>query len=233
MNFIKNNHYFALLALTASLMLMNCQSAYAQFLNQNKTCGCENDAMMTENTVSCEPTYFDNGSKMYWQFNCDAIWLTLENANGNKRIIDHVDPELYNYTYRLGYHLIREYRKALLFRNGCGAGGPCLYTLVDKNTGKTIEKFSQLIAIDDPNSIYAFNIVVEYLENKNALRIYSIENRSSFEVKLQQEIHAIVPAYQFTNMQVEYGILSLNWITDTEDIQQIDIDLTTKKEINQ
>jgi len=73
---------------------------------------------------------------MYWQFNCDNIWLTLENKSGNKFKIDEVPVDLYGYTYRLGYHLIKEYKNNLLFRSGCAATGPCSYILIDKNNGK-------------------------------------------------------------------------------------------------
>ena len=40
---------------------------------------------MNNSTISCETAKFKNGSKLYWQFNCDRIWLTLEDVKGKKK----------------------------------------------------------------------------------------------------------------------------------------------------
>ena len=65
---------------------------------------------MNTTTVSCETFLLQNNSKLYWQNNCNRIWLTLENKNHQKIVLDEVNVNLFSYTYRLGYHLIKEFK---------------------------------------------------------------------------------------------------------------------------
>ena len=109
---------------------------------QKKQCFYDLDTSMNEATVSCETIFLKNKSKLYWQYNCERIWLTLENVKGQKFILDTIEVELYAYTYRLGFHLVKEYSNSLLFRSGCPANGQCIYTLIDKINGKTIKQLN-------------------------------------------------------------------------------------------
>ncbi len=119
---------------------------FHQSYGQKKDCFCDKDTLMNESTVDCKTIILKNSSKLYWQFNCGRIWLTLENANGKKKVIDEVKVELYAYAYRLGYHLIKEYKNTLLFRSGCPANGPCMYTVIDKTNGKKIKEYKNIAA---------------------------------------------------------------------------------------
>jgi hypothetical protein len=100
--------------------------AFGQIFGQKKQCHCDTDTLMDGSTTSCKSTVLKNNSKLYWQYNCNRIWLTLENNKGKKIVINEVDVELYNYTYRLGYHFVKEFDKTILFRSGCPANGPCI-----------------------------------------------------------------------------------------------------------
>ncbi len=121
-------------------ILVFCSYSYGQ----KKHCFCAKVPEMNSATVSCETAKLKNNSKLYWQYDCNRIWLTLENAKGKKAVINEVDVELFGYTYRLGYYLIKEYKNSLLFRSGCPANGPCIYTLIDKNNGKIIKRKNQI-----------------------------------------------------------------------------------------
>jgi hypothetical protein len=63
---------------------------------------------MNNATVSCETRILKNKAKLYWQYNCDNIWLTLQTIKGKKIKLDEVPIELYGYTYRLGFHVVKE-----------------------------------------------------------------------------------------------------------------------------
>src|SRR4051812_5559075 len=102
---------------------------------QKKQCGCDKDSLLNNNTTDCETTFLKNGAKLYWQFTCDAIWLTLELKSGKKLTLENYPVELSNLLYRLGYSLEKEFDNTLLFRSGCPANGFCNYYLIDKNTG--------------------------------------------------------------------------------------------------
>lgn len=103
---------------------------------QQKQYSCKTDTLINQFTVDCKTIFLNNGSKLFWQFNCDSIWLTLQNQHGKKIIIDTVPIEYYPYANRLGYHLMKEYQNTLLFRSGCPANGPCNFNLIDKTMVK-------------------------------------------------------------------------------------------------
>jgi hypothetical protein len=96
-NAIVNRHIMR--AFLFLLLLLLLKPSYGQ----QKQCGCKTDTLINQFTTECKTRLLGNGSKLYWQFNCDSIWLTLQNKNGKKIIIDTVPIEYYPYTYRLGF----------------------------------------------------------------------------------------------------------------------------------
>ncbi|GAA4456806.1 hypothetical protein GCM10023092_22620 [Rurimicrobium arvi] len=185
-------------------------------------------------TVSCDTTTFKNNSKLYWQYNCDRIWLTLENSSGQKFVIDEVEVELYNLTYRLGYHLIKEFKESLLFRSGCPANGPCTYTLIDKANGKKLKEFDQLICIDtdikwEHAHKYNFDFIV-YLSNKSDnIIIYYVDSKRTLKVPFKENLTGIIPQHQFDEMTLENNILKLSYELDKDTKKTLKIELKNKK----
>lgn len=203
---------------------------------QKKHCFCAKVPEMNSATVSCETTKLKNNSKLYWQYDCNRIWLTLENAEGKKAIIDGVDVELFGDTYRLGYHLIKEYKNSLLFRGGCPANGSCIYTLIDKNNGKKIRQFNQLVNIDtdvlleNPHP-YQFDFVV-YLSRRNSLKIYYVDSKKMLSVPFsgyKNISNSIIPEHQFKDMKLKNNLLTLYYETDDNKNEVLKINLKNKK----
>lgn len=181
---------------------------------QNNHCFCDKDTLMNEATVSCDTTTFSNNAKLYWQYNCDRIWLTLENASGQKKVIDEVPVELYGYTYRLGFHLIKEFDKTILFRGGCPANGPCIYTLIDKNNGNKIKEFDQLICINtdikwENAHKYNFDFVVYLSDTTDHLIIYYVDDNRILKIPFKEKLTSVIPQHQFDEMTLENNILTL------------------------
>jgi hypothetical protein len=144
---------------------------------------------MNTATASCETTGLKNGAKLYWQYNCKRIWFTFENKMGRKTVINEVPVEFFGYTYRLGYHFIREYRRTVLFRHGCRASGPCSYSLVNSSNGKTVKSFDQLIQIDTDISIkdphpYEFDFVV-YPGIGKGLEIFYVDTGKKLKIPVE------------------------------------------------
>jgi hypothetical protein len=165
-------------------------------------------------TVSCDTTKLSNGSCLFWQFNCDKIWLTLLTTSKEKFVVDEVPVDLYNYTYRLGFHLIKEFNKTVLFRSGCSASGPCSYTLIDKSDGKKVRTFDQLICIDTDILLkgahpYEFPFVV-YLSREH-LVVYFVDSDRVIEIPFEEKLTAIVPERQFESMLLEKKLLTLSY----------------------
>ena len=175
--------------------------------SQEKKCNCPIDSSINESTVSCEVKVLSNGAKLYWQYTCDRIWLTLQQKDGKKKVINEVPIEYYGYTFRLGFHLMKEYKTSLLFRSGCPANGPCNFILIDKNTGKKIEEFGELIY--DHKTQKLFDFVVSF-QQTNTLRLYYVNAKKSFLIKVHPDhFRAVVPEYSIDEISLKNRILKL------------------------
>lgn len=211
---------------------------FGKLYGQKKQCYCDKDTFMNQATVSCETKFLANNAKFYWQYNCDKIWLTLETAQHKKITIDEVPVGLYNYTFRLGFHFVKEFNKSILFRSGCPANGPCIYTLVDKNTGKKIDHFGQLICIDTDvrqDQKYQFEFIVYADNSYKNLIIYYPDKKKLLTVPFdmhRNNLTAIIPEYQFDIMKLDGSILTLFYTRTDNKKLNLKINLKNKKYSN-
>lgn len=134
--------------------------------------------------ISCDTTLFENGSKLYRQFNCDSSWLIFESKDGLMRIIHSLDKEIIELTGRLGYQFVKEYKTTLLFENRQSSGGglPTNFELINKDNGKVIEEFGTIIYYSDKAS----DNYVLYLssDSLDTLTLYNIDNRTKFHYSI-------------------------------------------------
>lgn len=132
----------------------------------------------------CEPTIFKNKARVYWQFNCDSEWVTFEDRNGKKKVIFGLDSDLVDLTGRIGYVDQVEYKSTFLAQynviSGCCT--PPEFTLYNKENGKIEKQFGTLVFFNDNPK---FPIAVKYIDN-HTLRIYNIDTRKKYIVKLQK-----------------------------------------------
>ncbi|MEY4964083.1 MAG: hypothetical protein RLZZ323_1402 [Bacteroidota bacterium] len=212
---------------------------FGQIYGQKKQCYCDKDTLMNNATVSsCKTRILKNKAKLYWQYNCDKIWLTLETINGKKVTLDEVPVELYGYTYRLGFHFVKEFDKIILFRSGCPANGPCIYTLIDKNTGKKIKELEQLICINTDvteDKEYQFDFVIYYSENYEKLIIYYVNTKKTLTIPFnakRNNLTGIIPEQQFNKMNLVGNILTIYYTTTDNKELNLKINLTNKKYSN-
>lgn len=216
----------------ANVEIGNDHGTPEQPLEPGRQCSCEKVPEMNDATVECGTTILSNESKLYWQFNCKKIWLTLENKAAKRRVISEVPVELFPYTYRLGFHFIKEFEKGVLFRSGCSASGPCAaYYLVDKTNGKIIKEFPQLIDIDtdilneNPHP-YPFDFVVYLSEKKRDLVVYFVESGRMIKVQLEEDPTDVIPERQFRQMSVDNDILNLQYADQNGTTNPIRIDMS-------
>ncbi|WP_284464578.1 hypothetical protein [Chryseobacterium sp.] len=206
---------------------------FGPLYGQKKQCHCDKDTLMNNATVSCETRMLKNKAQLYWQYNCDKIWLTLETSKGKKTTIDEVPVEYYGYTYRLGFHFVKEFNNSILFRSGCAANGPCIYTLIDKTTGKKIDEFGQLICIDTDikdEKKYHLEFLVYADSNYKRIIIYYPDTKKVLKVPFDFEknnVTAVIPEYQFDKMEVSGNILTL-YYTPSED-KKLTLKINLKK----
>lgn len=183
--------------------------------SQTRQCSCPTDSFITQYTSNCKTIYLRDSSKLYYQFNCDSIWLTLENPE--KHIVFSMTTEFYAYTFRLGYHFAKEYDKYLLFRSGCPANGPCNFVLVDKQNGKTIKELYELIYDHESEKFYDF--LIYFTDSSlSSLTLDFIDKNKSYKIPVNpRHFNAIIPQYQFDKILLKNNILTLEYNYDKDD----------------
>src|SRR5690349_18547975 len=82
---------------------------------QNFSCKCDS-ASIEGFEIDCHTKKLKDGSLLFYQFNCDSIWLTLQNSAGQKHVLYAIATRLHTYHECIGYIFYREFRKFLLFR---------------------------------------------------------------------------------------------------------------------
>ena len=101
------------------------------------------------------------------------------------------------------------YKKSLLFRYGCPANGPCMFTLVDKYNGKKLNQFPELIYNHNTQLFYDFII---YFSSPNTLTLYFIETNKKHKISINRKyFNAVIPEYQFDDVILKNNIVTLTY----------------------
>lgn len=211
-----------------TLFLFLCLHSFAQ----KGQCFCADDSTIESPGITCDTTFLSDHSKLYWQYNCEEAWLTLEKSNGQKLTLDNFSSELYGQAIRVGYEFIKEYEKSILFRGGCTSNEYCLYMLIDKNTGKEINLFNQLICIYTEDNQYKFDFVVYLSDTTEHLIIHYIDSDKILKVPFKEKFTEFVEIAledHFETMTLENNILTINYESDAHEKKKLTIDLNDKK----
>jgi hypothetical protein len=130
---------------------------------------------------------------------------------------------------------VKEFDKTILFRSGCPANGPCIYTLIDKSTGKKVDEFGQLICIDTDirdNKKYQFGFLVYFSEKYDKLKIYYVNSRTTLTIPFDAKgnnLTSIIPEQQFDKMNLAGNILTIYYTTTENKELKLKINLKNKK----
>ena len=183
-----------------------------------KNCGCKTKPNLNE-FISCDTTLFQNGSKLYRQFNCDSSWLTFESKSRIKRVMYSLDKSFIELTGRLGYQFVKEYKTTLLFENRQASGGgfPNYFELLDKDNGNIVEDFGTIIHYSDTE----FDNYVLYLssDSLDIVTYYDIDTKTKFNYSIPsgrlwktiRESSKIFPEYLFDEPKEENNILTMTY----------------------
>jgi hypothetical protein len=180
--------------------------------SQKKTCACDNDSLEGR-SINCRTIVLKNKARLYWQYNCDSAWLTLQTSKGKKIVLDTLPAGLFYYTFRMGFQLFKEFEHYLVLRSECPANGPCKYSLVDKNNGKKIKTVSQLICAE--GKTYDFDFIVYFTPAYDQLVVYFVDSKKTISVPFNHtKLNVLVPEFQFSKMKVVNNILQLFYQND-------------------
>jgi hypothetical protein len=197
---------------------------------QTLVCNCPTDKFINSSNTPCNVTKLKKGGSLYYQFNCDSVWLTLENSQRQKHIIysmaGETYKELYGYTFRLGFQLSKEFEKTLLFRKSCPANGPCDFVLINKETGQTEKKFGELIYDHKGPTFYDFLIYFSD-SSLSSITLYYVDTKKTYKIATYaKHFNATIPEYLFNDITLKKDTLELVYDTEDDVKQKILIDLT-------
>lgn len=204
-------------------------------LSQN--CSCKKLPKLNE-IISCEKSTFNNGTKIYRQFNCDSSWLVFESKARKKRILFSLDKNLIELTEKLGYTSWVEYKSTFIIENRLISGccDPPEYVLFDKNSGKKIaelgrevfhseiQKYPYFVTIDKGK--YSF---LSFL-NLNTNKIFKINLPKGRIDQALKKSNYIFAEYLFEKGEIKNGIFEIKYKYKTKEtnkwlIEKIKVDL--------
>ena len=192
------------------------QTISAQDTSPMNNCYCIEDSALSD-FVGCDTTSFSNGSRLYRQFNCDSSWLVFEQNDGTKKTMSSLQKPMIEYTERLGYQFVKEYRRSLLFMNRQASGGgfPVDFELLSKDNAALIENFGHIIYYSDDS----INNYVLYLSSGNldTLTFYNIDAEAKYFFpvpagrlsKTVSESSVMFPEYLFDEPKISENILTI------------------------
>lgn len=160
---------------------------FYSFQNANaQNCFCPKDSFLNE-LISCDTVLLKGKSKVYYQFNCDSSWLTFENSKGEKSVLFYLDSELIDLTYKLGWHVWKDYDETVLFvaRETSGLPTTLYYSLYNKNT-QNIRTFSHVV-YDCYDSLCDF---ILYFPDStyNYLNLYMFNSSKEYKIDLPKNL---------------------------------------------
>ena len=152
-----------------------------------QNCFCEHSPQLSE-SVSCDTVMLQSHAKLYNQFNCDSSWQVFENARGKRLTIFHLDSEVIDLTWKLGWHVWRDDSKKVLFVSRTSSGWPTsmVYMLIQKRSARVVKVFEQVIyACSDSTCDF-----ILYMQDSsmNFMSLYKIDSDKEYKIRFPTNI---------------------------------------------
>lgn len=198
---------------------------------QDTRVDCYEFMQLEQNAHFSDTTFLSNGSKLYYQWNCDSTWLTFEN---DKKIIlkscSDVDPIICS---RLGLQYIKEYPNYLLFVHNWVSGccTPPDIVFHDKETGLEKKRITKDLFVwgdvDHDYALYFSDSTYSTLKYINHKLNHEISYRfKENEVLKSTENHSVLKLSNlFNNFRIVNGTLIFDFKNKTGYIEEIRIKL--------
>ncbi|WP_147436510.1 hypothetical protein [Chryseobacterium sp. 7] len=168
--------------------------------------------MKLKNLISCKPAQFQNGAKVFWEYDCNTSWITFQNRNIKRKIFE-LEKDFIELSGRLGYRNWTEYKKSFLIENSIVSGccQPGEYILYDKNNGRKIADLGSIIFISKYKNIpYTITLKTNsklLYTNLNSSKSYPINIPKDKIEKTLKSAHEFYPENLFENIKIKNNIL--------------------------
>ncbi|SEQ84952.1 hypothetical protein [Epilithonimonas lactis] len=193
---------FAILLLSSFSTLISAQ-----------ICSCS-EMPDLKDLISCKTTAFQNGAKIYWEFDCNSSWITFENGGLKKKIFE-LDKTEMEFSGQLGYKSWTELENSFLIENSVVSGccQPDEYILYNKNSGDQISDLGTLVYLEKTGKqpfVLTFkrneDLLFTDLNNHRSYVVKIPKNKIDKTMKNSDELYA---ENLFGNVQMKNGLLSM------------------------
>ncbi len=180
-----------------------------------QTCGCAQEKFLIE----CDTSYLQSNALIYYQFNCDSIWLTLENKNAEKFIIYKTD--MLDFYGPSTLHLKQDCTESALFSIRYTKTDIDFF-VINKSNGKVIRTFQNVIDVERNQTCF----VAYYNSSKENISVYNIETEIEVEIKSPLEI--MKGDFTCTGSNVIENSLFLYFYNTEFGTKTIEVDINSK-----
>jgi hypothetical protein len=218
---------FIFLVIIALSVACSCDSNLPKSAqDKNVHCACENQEFVYPNREFCDTIVLSDAAKLYWSFNCDRIWLTLENRNRQRFVIDDFSIESMPLIHRIGSSFIKDFDETILIQHDCAATGPCSYSLIEKVTGNVVKKFPQLIGIDWENKTYNFDFVASLSQESDEIEVYFPNEKKAFAIAISNlNRKSAYPEDAFIETTFFGDVLTFKYLSDLDEVVEINVSM--------
>lgn len=183
-------------------------------LIDGQKCNCPQKTEL-KNLISCQPTQFQNGARIYWEYDCNTSWITFQKGNIKRKIFE-LEKEFIELSGRLGYRNWTEYKTSFLIENSLVSGccQPGEYILYDKKNGRKIAELGSIIFIsNNKKSPYTLT-----LKTNSKLLYTNLNNNKSYSIKIPNDkiektlknTLELYPENLFENIKIKNNILYIH-----------------------
>lgn len=194
---------------TFAILILSCCST----LISAQICSCS-EMPDLKDLISCETTAFQNGAKIYWQFDCNSSWITFDNGGLKKKIFE-LDKTEMEFSGRLGYKSWTEFENSFLIENSLVSGccQPDEYILYDKSSGDKISDLGTLVFIEKSGQ----KPFLLTLKGNDDLLFTGLNSNRSYVVKIPKDkidktmknSNELYAQNLFQKVQMKNGLLSM------------------------
>jgi hypothetical protein len=220
-------HWLFFLVIIALSVAYSCDSNLPKSTRDNNVhCTCENQEFVYPNREFCDTIVLSDAAKLYWRFNCDRIWLTLENRNRQQFVIDDFSVESIPLIHRIGSSLIKDFDEVILIQYDCAATGSCSYSLIEKVSGNVVKKFPQLIGIDWENRIYNFDFVASLSQESDKIEVYFPNEKNTLAIAISNlNRKTAYPEDAFIETTFFGDVLTFKYLSDSDEVMEISVSM--------